>query len=646
MAASKEENERYRRSVRNPWYGASPGAIAKTFANPRNDPRVLVDVPAQAERAKTVMSAIFDMQKRARELAGVNMAVDPIGNAMNVFGPALDDPRIAQAAGFKLDMPAVRAAGYRTPNFGGAGGGGMAPPSAATFAPADGSGVAAPSLDAFRAAIVQQESRGNYGAKNPSTGALGAYQVMPETGRVLAGRLGLPWRPDLMTSNSAEGRQYQDAVGSAAVKEAYDYGGGDMSKAAMYYHGGSNQKIWGPKTRQYAMEVGQRLGGGAIDGLMNPFDSAQPYINQAIGSVRQATQQAMQPQTFDVALPDAPTAPDAPVLPKRDFSETDRMLETLRPVFMDDIRQKRIVQGQMWQGLAQGLAATPENAHWGKVLANLGAGMLQGKMAGEQELQRRYDAFEEKMYAYEQMAFRYESGKSDALYQSALQDAQTIYQHNWNKFQTEMTQFNKMNGVDMGADGSVIVRQQKPGGMTVSVRPNVPAILARGSMAEAGIWEGAGRMAQQGAGVVAGVQNQLVGAAMLDEWQRSRSQGAFGAEADSAAGSAGIWSAELVRTGAAADVFPDWAEKVKQVRLEATAQGLVEGNEAHQEFVNQRLQGMVTTMLMADPGTRERVGKLIPGLLEDRRARQMEERRRTTTRDSRGRVTDRLESPF
>lgn len=114
----------------------------------------------------------------------------------------------------------------------------------------------------FKRAIIGQESGGRYGVPNAEgSGALGIGQVMPETTKALAARLGLPYRPDLMRGNSAAARQYQDRITDAAVREAWDYGGGDARTAAMYYHGGSNRNIWGPKTKRYAGEVLARLRG-------------------------------------------------------------------------------------------------------------------------------------------------------------------------------------------------------------------------------------------------------------------------------------------------------------------------------------------------------------------------------------------------
>ena len=114
----------------------------------------------------------------------------------------------------------------------------------------------------FARAIVQQESGGNYSAVNRESGAMGAYQVMPQTGKAIASRIGLPWRPDLMTSKSDEAKQYQDAIGQAAIKDAYEAGNGDPRVAASYYHGGPNRSGWGPKTQKYAEQVTGRLGQG------------------------------------------------------------------------------------------------------------------------------------------------------------------------------------------------------------------------------------------------------------------------------------------------------------------------------------------------------------------------------------------------
>lgn len=90
---------------------------------------------------------------------------------------------------------------------------------------------------------------------------MGVGQQMPETARVLAGRLGLPYRPDLMRGTSPEARQYQDAITNAAVQEAWKYGNGDVRNAAHYYFAGPDRSGWGPKTRQYGIDILRRMKG-------------------------------------------------------------------------------------------------------------------------------------------------------------------------------------------------------------------------------------------------------------------------------------------------------------------------------------------------------------------------------------------------
>ena len=115
---------------------------------------------------------------------------------------------------------------------------------------------------AFGRAIIAQEAGGRYGIANAQgSGAMGVGQVMPDTGRVLAGRLGLPWSPALMAGKSPAARKYQDAITGAALDEAWNAGNGDPSVAAAYYFGGSDRNKWGPKTRRYQRDILARMRG-------------------------------------------------------------------------------------------------------------------------------------------------------------------------------------------------------------------------------------------------------------------------------------------------------------------------------------------------------------------------------------------------
>lgn len=116
-------------------------------------------------------------------------------------------------------------------------------------------------LDQFRRAIIQQESGGRYGIANTQgSGAMGIGQIMPDTARALAKRLGLAYRPDLLAGTNAEARKYQDALTAEATREAWDYGKGDPRTAAAYYFAGPDKKGWGKKTAQYQNDILRRMG--------------------------------------------------------------------------------------------------------------------------------------------------------------------------------------------------------------------------------------------------------------------------------------------------------------------------------------------------------------------------------------------------
>lgn len=132
--------------------------------------------------------------------------------------------------------------------------------------------------------IKQQESGGQ---KSPGTAvgpdtrygnALGSTQMLPQTAQTMATKLGVPFRPDLLQSNAPEGLAYQDKLGQAYFQEGLQKYGGDLHKAAMYYYGGPDERLWGPKTHAYAQQVLARAdqsGAGTLQGGAGG-DVAQP----------------------------------------------------------------------------------------------------------------------------------------------------------------------------------------------------------------------------------------------------------------------------------------------------------------------------------------------------------------------------------
>lgn len=121
------------------------------------------------------------------------------------------------------------------------------------------------------AAIIWQESRngrrdvGLVGVPTQWGRAVGVGQVLDSTGRQMASRLGLAWRPELMQQRSRAAYDYQLKIAHAYWQEARA-NTTNLADAARYYHGGPNRALWGPKTEKYARKVVSSAGGNSTPG--------------------------------------------------------------------------------------------------------------------------------------------------------------------------------------------------------------------------------------------------------------------------------------------------------------------------------------------------------------------------------------------
>lgn len=119
-------------------------------------------------------------------------------------------------------------------------------------------------FDRLLGGVIQQESGGRAGIPGQVTQygqPHGMTQLLPATARGMADKLGVPYREDLLSGTTPEAATYQRALGGAYLHEGLDKYGGDPRQALMYYHGGPNERLWGPKTHAYADAILARLGG-------------------------------------------------------------------------------------------------------------------------------------------------------------------------------------------------------------------------------------------------------------------------------------------------------------------------------------------------------------------------------------------------
>jgi soluble lytic murein transglycosylase-like protein len=107
-------------------------------------------------------------------------------------------------------------------------------------------------------ALIQQESGGN-GMAVSSAGALGSTQMLPDTAREVARKLGLPFNPRMLQSRDPKALAYQRQLGEGYLREGLEKTG-NLRDALRYYHGGPDRSIWGPKTNAYAESILAMLG--------------------------------------------------------------------------------------------------------------------------------------------------------------------------------------------------------------------------------------------------------------------------------------------------------------------------------------------------------------------------------------------------
>lgn len=110
-------------------------------------------------------------------------------------------------------------------------------------------------------AVANVESNNRPGVTGPMTKygqAVGSMQLLPATAREMAGKLGIDYRPDLLTGTTPQAAEYQRKLGDAYYQEGLEKTGNHYD-AARFYHGGPNRALWGPKTNAYAKAVTDRI---------------------------------------------------------------------------------------------------------------------------------------------------------------------------------------------------------------------------------------------------------------------------------------------------------------------------------------------------------------------------------------------------
>lgn len=474
---------------------------------------------------------------------------------------------------------------------------------------------------------------------NRSSGAVGPAQMLPSTGPEAARLAGVPWNEQKFRSD----RAYNEKLGKAYYNMLVQRYKGDLTTAALAYHSGMGNVESGnigPAGRDYVAKFGGELGigGTGANGLVPNFDPSA--YNNALGANNEAIAAAMTPFSADVKMAPRPEMPDLLPSPKLDFTKQDEWLGKMKPTAPTKETLSAISRREMFAGLAQGLASTPEDAHWGKVLANVGAGMLAGKMAGNAEGQARMDKFDEQMDRWEALNFANEKDKAQLAYNAAEKEVDAINQHNYKKLAYELEDYNKRNNVTV-QNGMLMQSTQTADGMRVTTTPIKSLVLPGLLQNKAQIYMGMGNAQNQALGAQANMVNGVILQGAIQNYQQDKAAdpGNMGMPQ-----SLGMVATQVMQSGMGANIFGDdgWTELNKSASEAARKTGAAPGTDLYDETYNTDLAASIILQVQKYPQYMEIIqkqGGLLSSAQEARRARDA-----TTTRSRKvgnERVTER-----
>lgn len=503
-------------------------------------------------------------------------------------------------------------------------------------------------VDQIFEALIMQESGGRVGIEGPPTPygrAYGLGQVLDSTGRGIARNLGIPWRPDLMRATTPEGAAYQRQIARAYFNEALRETGGNIREALMYYHGGPNRELWGPRTRNYAASVLNRVqpgSGGVQADFVNAFDPR--FFQGAINEINNAERAAMTPTSTNVEMAPLPVFPDAPELPTRDFTEQREIIDSMKPEGDSEEDVLRMQRRGWLQGMAQGLLSLGEDAHAGRVLAAVGAGAMAGRQAADDEVQARADRFDEQMRQWNMLRLQGAQQESEQAYNEALAQVEATYNHNAALFQHNMQIYNARNSV-RAENGQLIVTRQTDNGVVVETNPIRSMLAPQFAMQRAQVLQAAGQAEFQATAAEAALTNQLILSNAMTDAQVQAQTGNFGTgAADGQLTSAAMLAHDVFRSGAYVEMLAGDAEFQRRLDLidteiQRSASAGMTGNALASAREDQVI-ALITEYMLNNPALAQQAARSARvGAATVRRQRDEAPERTVTTRERRGNQT-------
>lgn len=219
------------------------------------------------------------------------------------------------------------------------------------------------------AAVGYQESRNRAGVVGPATRygrAKGEMQVLDTTGEATAQKLGIAWKPELMTAKTAEAKAYQKQIGEAYLNEMLGRYDGNVALALAAYNAGPGnvdkwlKTIGDPRTGAIS---------GAAWAAKIPFAETRDYVNKITnklgGSTRAPLPQGVRTiaeaetwvQQFPVAERDKARSAAIAVVNR------NRAMQSQREADAWDAVQPYLRNGGTWASIPKNLwnAVSPEH---------------------------------------------------------------------------------------------------------------------------------------------------------------------------------------------------------------------------------------------------------------------------------------------
>lgn len=392
----------------------------------------------------------------------------------------------------------------------------------------------------------------------------------------------------------------------------------------------------------YLGKAQELLGAGGAD-LATGFDPSGYAAQQA--AIRGAGQMAMQPFSISTPRPPMPEMPDAPDLPSRDFTEQDQIMASLAPKAFDATGDEAhgLQRRRLLQGMAQGLAGLPENAGVGHILAQVGAGLLGGRLSADDEIQHKVDEYDKKMEEYKKAQFAYGGVKAEAKFAEATNEAQLGFNLALKKADRAYEQWGK--DWSSKVEGNMLVTtgvDKETGNLITSGTPIASLTLPQFKMREAAAighaTDAKNTVTTHNAALVnAGIVSTAT-AMMQGDIAQKMAGGGDPASAGNMA--AAVYASAAVDNGIVDQLVPPEAYKaaMESATAYATSLGLMQGSKEFAEAVKENITGNLIVEFQTNPALRKRMQELAPALSGLARANDRRVTRRkagsTTTTDT------------